>query len=223
MIKAVIFDIDDTLVDRNATMRLALSEQYERFSRSLSIFNKEEYISQILDFQKYGYVNPTIAYNQFFSDHNENGALVSDLNNDLISRYGLTTILFDGVIELLEDTQQRYTLSIISNGRLDWQMRKLKQSNIDRYFNTVIVSEEVGIKKPDARIFELCVGRIGFQAEQCIYVGDNPDNDILPAMKVGMKTIWKDNGHYDKPKNVNGMFSQMSELSEQIAKIVDLL
>ena len=218
MIKAIIFDLDDTLVDRNASMRIALSDQYDHFSNKLRCFDKTEYVNNILYLQNHGYVNVKKAYELFFKNRNDQ-TIIQELCNDINNRYGIKTVLFAGVVDVLNIIKSKYRLSIITNGSIDWQYRKLKQAKIDKYFGNILISEEVGYEKPDKYIFELCLRQQELIPEECIYIGDNPEIDIKPAMGIGMKTIWKDNGYFEKPEKVINIIKHYNELINELYKI----
>jgi len=219
MIEAIIFDLDDTLVDRNASMRWALAEQYDKFKEYFLGINKTDYVNEIVDLQKHGYINTIIAYNEYYEKHNAKGLTVQDLNDDINSRYGIKTILFDNVIEILELLKNEYRLSIITNGKIEWQYRKIKQSGLKQYFEVITISEEVGYEKPDRNIFNICLQKMGIKPENSIYIGDNPEMDIKPALGLGMKTIWKDNGYFDKPIKSNALIKGYNDLISEIRKI----
>lgn len=67
---------------------------------------------------------------------------------------------------------------------------------IEKYFDVILVSEWEGIKKPDPRIFNKALNILNVQANEAIFVGDHPENDVLAAKKVGMKGIWKKDLHW---------------------------
>jgi FMN hydrolase / 5-amino-6-(5-phospho-D-ribitylamino)uracil phosphatase len=66
----------------------------------------------------------------------------------------------------------------------------LTDFGIRQYFNKVIESAVVGVRKPDAHIYQLGVNALGFPAEACAVIGDSYTKDILPAKKVGCKAVW---------------------------------
>jgi len=94
--------------------------------------------------------------------------------------------LYPSTLELLRELQGRYRLGIIANHATDTAQRH----NIAQFFDVIVASEAVGFAKPDPRMFHLALERAGCEPAQAIMVGDRLDNDIAPAKKLGMKTIW---------------------------------
>jgi putative hydrolase of the HAD superfamily len=62
---------------------------------------------------------------------------------------------------------------------------------IKTYFETIIVSEWEGVKKPDPLIFKKALEQLNVSPDESIYVGDHPENDVSAAQKAGMRGIWK--------------------------------
>lgn len=87
----------------------------------------------------------------------------------------------------LEELGRKYPLGVISNftGNLEVIMKEFSLSEL---FGSVTESFYVGYSKPDERIFRAALGKQEFQPEECLYVGDNPKNDIIPARALGMRT-----------------------------------
>ncbi|MEO8101571.1 MAG: HAD-IA family hydrolase [Betaproteobacteria bacterium] len=100
--------------------------------------------------------------------------------------------LVAGAIELLEALHGRCRLGIVTNNSVAEQREKLRALNISGYFDTVVISEEVGVTKPDPEIFAIALERIGAQAQDAVFVGDNWTNDIEGALGAGMAAIWLD-------------------------------
>jgi HAD superfamily hydrolase (TIGR01509 family) len=83
-----------------------------------------------------------------------------------------------------------YQLGIISNAFPDVQYNKLKGIGILDYFHTIVLSEECGIRKPDERIFHQAAQALGCAEQECLYVGNSFDVDVVGAMNAGMKACW---------------------------------
>ncbi len=91
------------------------------------------------------------------------------------------THLFDGAIEVLEYLNNKYTLSIITNGFEKTQQRKLKHSNMGKYFTQMLTSEKFGVPKPDPKIFKHLLQLNNASSNETIMIGDNIDTDIKGA------------------------------------------
>jgi len=81
-------------------------------------------------------------------------------------------------------------LALITNGISDLQYEKLEKTNLLSYFKHITISGEEGFGKPDPRIFELTLDRLGIPAENAVMVGDNLSRDIKGAQKIGIRGIW---------------------------------
>ena len=98
--------------------------------------------------------------------------------------------LFEGTIEILEHLNLKYNLHIITNGFSEIQENKLNNSNITHYFKTVTNSEMVGVKKPNALIFEYALGLAKAKKESSIMIGDCMEADVQGALDAGLDAIF---------------------------------
>lgn len=95
------------------------------------------------------------------------------------------------VKRLLKEVSIEYKLGIISNFTYAPVIYAgLRNLGINQFFNAVLVSEEVGWRKPHIKIFEQALKKLGVAAEEAIYIGDSPTEDIIGAKAVGMKTVF---------------------------------
>lgn len=97
--------------------------------------------------------------------------------------------LYPYTIPVLDNLAQKYRLGIIANQAHGLQQR-LKQEGIAHYFSVVVSSADCGAAKPEPKIFELALQRAQCAPHEAVMIGDRLDNDIYPAKKLGMKTIW---------------------------------
>lgn len=100
--------------------------------------------------------------------------------------------------EVLEKLRERYPMVLVSNfyGNINVV---LQEFDLDHFFQDVVESAVVGIRKPDARIFTLGVERLGLKPEEVVVVGDSFYKDIEPALKAGCHAVWfKGEGWTDK-------------------------
>ncbi len=95
------------------------------------------------------------------------------------------------VIELLGDLSERFKLGLISNFTYAPVVHSsLRRLGIGHFFNVVLVSDDVGWRKPHKLIFETMLSKLGVEASETVFVGDSPLEDIGGAQSVGMKTVF---------------------------------
>jgi HAD superfamily hydrolase (TIGR01509 family) len=109
---------------------------------------------------------------------------------------------YPGVKEMLHSLQSHYQLAIVANQPPDFDVR-IKKLGLWDYFTAVIGSDDYGFRKPDPAIFLLALHKLRVKPEEAIMVGDRLENDIAPAKKLGLKTIWVKQGfaRYQNPEN----------------------
>ena len=95
-----------------------------------------------------------------------------------------------GAIDLLHQLKNRITLGVVTNGLVEIQLEKLRICGMERLFSFVLVSEEIGAKKPDQAIFIEALHRAGAQPEEAVFVGDAWETDIIGSHQCGIRTIW---------------------------------
>lgn len=170
-IKWIFFDIGSTLVDETKCYEKRFAEavagtdiSYEEFKNKVVAFSKQNLKGDHEAVKYYGLSLPTW--------HSE------------------LEILYPQVDIVLESLKSNgYRLGIIANQVYGTKSR-LQKWNILKYFDVIIASAEEGVSKPDLRIFQLALQQAQCEAKHCVMVGDRLDNDIAPANKIGMKTVW---------------------------------
>jgi HAD superfamily hydrolase (TIGR01549 family) len=102
-----------------------------------------------------------------------------------------TLELREGAKKLIKQAQQRGKVGLISNFTYAPVIYKsLRKLGISEFFNAVVVSNEVGWRKPSVHIFQEALNRLQVQADEAVYVGDSPIEDIKGAKQIGLKTIF---------------------------------
>ncbi|WP_420574711.1 YjjG family noncanonical pyrimidine nucleotidase [Kordia sp.] len=118
--------------------------------------------------------------------------LINHLSEQYIAHLSSFNHLFEHTHELLQYLQGRYKLHIITNGFRDVQQRKIKASGIYDYFEHIIDSESVHVKKPNPKIFHHALELANVAPENALMIGDSFEADILGAMEVKMNAIHVD-------------------------------
>jgi putative hydrolase of the HAD superfamily len=116
--------------------------------------------------------------------------VIHKLSDDYIKYLPEYNHLFDGAIELLDYLKPNYQLHIITNGFSNVQDKKLKNSNIGHYFDTLTNSESAGQKKPNPIIFDYALNVAKASKEESIMIGDSFEADILGALDFGIDAIF---------------------------------
>lgn len=101
----------------------------------------------------------------------------------------------DAAVDLLKRLRfDGYRLGIVTNGRAATQQAKMDFLGLTDLVDAVIISESVGVKKPDPQIFGITLAVLSASAGETLFVGDDPDRDIVGAARAGMRTVWVENG-----------------------------
>jgi putative hydrolase of the HAD superfamily len=95
-----------------------------------------------------------------------------------------------GAAALLAAVREYAAVVVVSNNLLEEQREKLAHCGLARYVDVLVVSEETGMAKPDPRIFEIALERAGVTAAEAVMVGDSWANDIEGARKAGIRAVW---------------------------------
>ncbi|MBD8026344.1 HAD family hydrolase [Ureibacillus sp. Re31] len=192
MIKAVLFDLDGTLLNRDESVRRFVEDQYERLCTSFHLVRKEEYVKRFLELDNRGYVWKDNVYKQLTMEMGITKITWQELYEDYITEFYRYCVPFPHLKMVLEELRRNnLLLGIVTNGRGHFQMANIKALEIEEYFQTIVISEWEGIKKPHPKIFKRAMEKLNVSPSQCVFVGDHPRNDIEASQKIGMKTIWK--------------------------------
>ncbi len=202
--KAILWDLDGTLWDLNKNTTIALTQLFERFERSnfqnttlenfLNCYPKHN--ERVWALYREGRIAKEELRNKRFIDLFDEVNAKYDLNFvDLFATEFLAICprlphLIEGALEILEKTKNDYTHVILTNGFIEVQGFKMAASKIEHYFRTVVYSEEAGVRKPHAAIFELALQRANCTAEEALMIGDDWDADILGARNAGIDQVF---------------------------------
>jgi putative hydrolase of the HAD superfamily len=200
--RAVLFDLDDTLFDHAHCARTALDVvrgQHACFSAiSLDDLNRSH--STILEALHgdvaVGRVPLDRARAERFRRLFQTAGVDADetLSSATASAYREAYLTarrpVDGARALLRALHSHARIAIVTNNLLNEQREKLRHCGLDGHIDVLIASEEAGVSKPDPRIFEIALARIGARPEEAVMIGDSWENDILGAQGAGIRGVW---------------------------------
>lgn len=133
--------------------------------------------------------------------------------DDYVAICPTKTNLFEGAHETLQYLQAKYTMHLITNGFKESQDLKIRGAGIGRYFNQVIVSEDVGVNKPDPAIFRHALDVAGAEKETSIMIGDSLEADVMGALNFGMDAVYFNPAGLPKPAHVPLQITRLNELT----------
>lgn len=190
-IDTIIFDLDQTLLDKDQSLINFAKYQYEAFSLVRYIPDKNDYIKKFSELNNIVMPKEEV-YERLVNILNIEKGLYAELLADLNNNFHLYSVGFDGLHEMLGTLKkQGYKLGIVTNGRDFYQRNKISALGIADYFNDIVTSGAVNIKKPDHSIFQFALTNLESTSAHTVFVGDNLKADIVPSKQLGMFTILK--------------------------------
>ena len=151
----------------------------------------------------------------------ENHTPMQELYDSFNYDFGKYIVLLDGAIDVLNKIKEKgYILGCITNGVSSLQNIKLDTAGIRDMFDVVVVSGDIGIYKPDRRIFDEAIRRAGVKNEEAMFVGDHPVNDIEGALSADMQVIRMNYGDF-KGKGLGkaGVTAEIESITELLKYI----
>ncbi|MHB1532672.1 HAD family hydrolase [Acidithiobacillus sp.] len=108
---------------------------------------------------------------------------------------------YEGAKRALKELQQNYRLGMISDAQPCFALPEMKAMKIKKYFDVRVISGDYGFRKPDPRLFEWALEKLGVRPHEAIYVGNDMYRDVYGAQRAGMKTIFVDSNQGAKSYN----------------------
>lgn len=219
MIKAVLFDLDETLTDRATSIRKYAPRFQQDFEERIDGLTLADLVRTIDRLDARGYAPRSEVFNGL---HLMSGWAVApsieEIGAHWLAVFPGMAVGLEGLHDALESLDHRgYQLGIITNGAVRSQRAKAIALRIEHYFQTFVISEEIGIKKPDARVFHAAAHELEIEPKTCLFVGDHPLNDIVGAQDAGLSAVWL-SGFHDWPRNTPLPRRQIAT----VAELVDL-
>ena len=191
VVEGLIFDLDNTLLDRQAVFARVASRFYDEHLSATTSVTREDAVAKMVEWDCDGYSRRQQALRHWLDEWPEAGL---DMES-LIAWYRSETRR-----QVQPDLKVNQYLAYLNERRLPWgivtngsssQHNKCRAAGLTQLAPFIIVSEEVGYAKPDPRIFRDALNAMGISSpERVMYVGDNPVADIDGAKRFGMKAAW---------------------------------
>ena len=212
--RAILFDLDDTLFDHRRASRLALGAMHAAYAPDLPFDAFAIKHADVLEAFHARFLAGELTLDEARVARMQTLFAAFDRQLDLATLKRVACLyreqhqanrhLVAGAIELLDALREHCRLGIVTNNSTAEQTEKLRVLNIANYFDTVVISEDVGVTKPDPAIFSIALERIGATADETVFIGDNWINDIVGARHAGMTAVWVDRNETPASADVAG-------------------
>ncbi|MBC7429378.1 MAG: noncanonical pyrimidine nucleotidase, YjjG family [Bacteriovorax sp.] len=215
-----LFDLDDTLLDFQASEKLSFQETFKHFG-----------IANVDDIHKTYKVENNKLWKQIEKGEIDKDFLKVERFKRTLEQHKLEilphkmadyymeqlpqhVVLIDGAVEVLKYLKKFGEIGVITNGIEVTQRLRIKNSPLKNYIDFLAVSEECGFAKPDIRFFEFAVGRAkNFSKDKTIIIGDRIEADILGANNFGIDSLWFNPHNLENLKSTRPTFTA-NKLSE---------
>lgn len=191
-LQAVLFDLDDTLIDRDESLRRFATALASEYAQRLTTADPVALYPIVRSADGGGYQpRARVAEDLALLLPWKNAPTSTELASFWDTRFPSCSQPTDGLVEVLGRLRQRdLKTGIVTNGRVTAQGKKIALLGLDALVDTVVISEAVGVWKPDSRIFDIALDRLNVARSEAWFVGDNPMNDVLGATAAGLTAIW---------------------------------
>ncbi|MFN8526790.1 MAG: HAD family hydrolase [Chloroflexota bacterium] len=210
-IRAVLFDLDDTLFDHHAGMRAGVraaralhtglaSRPFDEVVADHSRILEEmhiEFLAGRVTFEGAWVERFRRLLTQYELDHEPQTPV------ELAATYRAAMVssrrIVPGADDLLQCLRGRVSIGIVTNNTRREQETKLAHLGLDQYVDDLVTSEEIGAAKPSPEIYHAALQRVGCRADEAVMLGDNWYNDVHGATLVGIRAIWLNRHGLDNP------------------------
>lgn len=211
MYKYLLWDIDGTILDFQKSQNAAIKALFQKY-------NLMECTDEILNF--YSEINIRYwealecgkmtkqeilvgRFVEFFSKIGVDTSISREFNEDYLRTLGDYVFFEDGAKKVLEMLKEKYVLIGVTNGTKTAQTRKLKVSGLDGILDSVFISEDVGVEKPNKEYFDYVFRQVGIEdAGEVLIIGDSLTSDMKGGNNAGIDNCWYNPAHKDNTEKI---------------------
>lgn len=221
----IFFDLDHTLWDFDKNAEETLHELFNTYQlqdyglASADIFietytrnNHQLWVDYHLGRISKTHLRETRFKKTFLDLGLDEANIPENFEEDYVNICPTKTNLFPGVHKVLSYLREKYTLHLISNGFRESTEYKIHNNDLGKYFGQIIISEVVGVNKPDPAIFQFALRQACCQVGESLMVGDSLEADIRGARDFGMQTLWFNPHFAERPRDVAAEINHLEEL-----------
>jgi putative hydrolase of the HAD superfamily len=199
-IKALFFDLDDTLLDDTTATKSYRRQFYTNHSGDIPYTFEEFFriwedlvvsslsklargVSSLVDLRR---ERMRIVFNTPTMPNAEADSYIAEYR-DL---YEKSWIVFDDTLPALDRLHRSFLLGIVTNGDREQQLKKVHKFNLQNYFKAIVSCEDAKATKPDRAIFDFASAQLGVLNSECVFIGDGYERDVCGSFGAGMKPVW---------------------------------
>ncbi|HYK75920.1 MAG TPA: YjjG family noncanonical pyrimidine nucleotidase [Daejeonella sp.] len=226
-LKHIFFDLDHTIWDFDKNAEETLHELYHAYLlKDLGLHSPDVFIEvytrnnhQLWADYHIGKISKQVLRDtRFPKTFMDLGVLPNripqNFEDDYVRICPTKTNLFPQAHETLSYLSEKYQLHLISNGFQEATEMKVSNTDLAKYFGTIVISECVGINKPDPGIFDFALNGAGATIAESLMIGDSIEADIRGAQNFGIKAIYFNPERKEKPEDVEHEIYELSQLMQ---------
>jgi putative hydrolase of the HAD superfamily len=218
VIRAIFFDFDGTLYDRDAAIVRLAEMQFEKFGAQLPSLTQSTFVGRVVALDNHGHGRPMGFHQRLAGELGFSEKVGDELEAFFRSEYPSCCRVTEDTLTTLETLRSRgIKLGMITNGPATWQSRKIEAVGLAPLFDAIVISGNEGVEKPDPRIFERALERCGAVAAESLFVGDHPEADIAGAKNAGLLPVWVKKDYWEVPRDV-ARIDRLSEILPMVAR-----
>ncbi|KGY14065.1 dUMP phosphatase [Vibrio tubiashii] len=209
----ILFDADETLFHFDAFKGMQLMFSRKGIEFTHGDFEHYQAVNKPLwvDYQNGTITAQELKHTRFEEWAKTLGTTPSELNSAFLNAMADICTVLPGAKELMQALHGKAKLGIITNGFTDLQAIRLEKTGMSQYFEHVIISEEVGVAKPDTGIFSHALEKMGMPCKsKVLMVGDNQHSDILGGINFGIETCWLNSDGAEKDDAISPNYTVRS-------------
>lgn len=215
----ILFDADETLFHFDAFKGMQLMFSRKGVDFTQGDFDHYQTVNKPLwvDYQNGDITAQELKHIRFQEWATRLGTTPSELNSAFLDAMADICTVLPGAKELMQAVHGKAKMGIITNGFTDLQAIRLEKTGMSQYFEHVIISEEVGVAKPDSGIFSHALEKMGMPCKsKVLMVGDNQHSDILGGINFGIETCWLNSDGSESHETIspNYTVSSLHELKD---------
>ena len=222
--QVLLFDADETLFDFKMAEKQAFLRALEEYKLDV---DKEESLKLYSQINKHiweEFERGEITADRLRVERFERFSKKIKIDFDAVSFskayakfLGEGAYLFDDSVEVIDYLSKKYKLALVTNGLKDVQKSRISKTPLKDYFQELIISDEIKISKPDPRIFDYTLDKLGYKDKsRVLMIGDSLTSDMQGGVNAGIDTCWYNPNHLENKSGLNLTYEihSLKELKE---------